>query len=520
MLIEKISFLKYASFGVITLLPLSCSNEEAKTVGNELPNIVLIYADDLAWNGIGYNGAEYYETPNIDKLAAQGMIFTNAYANAPFCSPSRACMLSGLYTPRHDIYIPGKILRGDQRSRKFIPPENKYNMDTSIVTLAEMLKTKGYVSACIGKYHVGVDDYAPKHQGFDVELGGCYGKTPTYFYPYQNADGTYGIFDLPNGKEGEYLTDRLTKEALNFIDSNKEAPFFLYLAHYAPHTPIEAKQELIEKYKDKDSSGQRENPTYAAMIESLDKSVGRVLAKVEELGITENTVFIFYSDNGGYNLVTNNAPLRGSKGTIYEGGIRVPLTIKWPGKIEPGSMCDVPVTGTDFYPTFMDMVGAEKKSFFTDGTSFYDLLFDPELKTERPALFWYVPCYLPAYDSAKYKRDNVTHLIKLTSYGRIKQDSSVQSHPSHTYPSWRTTPVNAIRKGKYKLVEFFEREELELYDLENDLGETTNLAEKMPELTRQLYDTLKYYRKKTGADFPLEKNPAYDPSYFTTYPVK
>lgn len=253
------------------------------------------------------------------------------------------------------------------------------------------------------------------------------------------------------------------------------------------------------------------------MIESLDESVGRVLLKVEELGLTENIVFIFYSDNGGYNLVTSNKPLRGSKGTIYEGGIRVPLTIKWPGKIEPGSICNVPVVGSDFYPTFMDIVGADKSKFYTDGTSFYNLLSNPELEEDRPALFWYVPCYLPAYDSSMYVRDNVEHLIELTSYGRIKQDSSIQSHPSHTYPSWRTTPVNAIRKGKYKLIEFFEREELELYDLENDIGETNNLAKQMPELTKELYDTLKYYRQKTGAQFPLKKNPEYNESYFTNY---
>ncbi len=446
------------------------------------PNFVFIYIDDLGWRDVGFMGSEYYETPNVDRLAGQGMVFTNAYANAPNCAPSRASLMTGQYTPRHGIYTVNNAARGDSRFRKLIPTENKTTLDLEAVTLAEALRSIGYVTGHIGKWHLGGDGHLPTDQGFDVNVAGReYGSPPDYFYPYENR--TNQLSDLQDGgAAGEYLTDRLTDEALRFLEDHSEQPFFLYLSHYAVHTPIRAKEGIVERFRAKAGSGGHDNPVYAAMVASVDESVGRVLAKVDELGFRDNTVVVFYSDNGGYGPATSMAPLRGSKGMLYEGGIREPLVVRWPGHIAPGSSCDTPVIGIDFYPTLLAMAGIEiPTTHELDGVSLLPVLTQTGTLPERD-LFWHFPAYLEA-------------------------DRSVEG-------PWRTTPAGAVRSGDYKLIEFFEDGTLELYDLTNDIGEQHDLATEMPNRTRELYHLLLEWRSAVNAPVPTETNPDFDPAAF------
>jgi arylsulfatase A-like enzyme len=444
------------------------------------PNIILILIDDLGWRDLAVMGSQYYETPNIDRLAGQGMLFTQAYANAPNCAPSRASLLSGQYAPRHGIYTVGSAARGNARERRLIPVDNKTALDLEIVTIAELLQAAGYATGHFGKWHLGGAGHLPTDQGFDVNVAGNeLGTPPSYFYPYEGARGQ--LSDLAQtGAAGEYLTDRLTDEALRFLEANVGRPLFLYLSHYAVHTPIRAKDEIVDRFRDKVVRGGHNNPTYAAMIYSVDESVGRVMAKVNELGISENTVVFFFSDNGGFGPVTSMAPLRGSKGMLYEGGIREPLIVRWPGVIEAGSMTDEPVIGTDLYPTIMDMTGlAHPTGQILDGVSLVPLLGGTGVLSERP-LFWHFPAYLEA-------------------------DRSVAG-------PWRTTPVAAVRRGRYKLVQFFENNRLELYDLENDVGEGRNLATSQPDTTSVLLRLLEDWRAATDAPVPTEPGPEFDRS--------
>ena len=443
------------------------------------PNIVLIYIDDLGWRDVGFMGSTYYETPNIDRLAEGGIVFTNAYANAPNCAPSRASLLTGQYTPRHGIYTVASPARGESRHRKLIPTPNNTTLDTSFVTLAEALKTAGYATALVGKWHLGGDGHLPTDQGFDVNVAGNHrGSPPGYFYPYQR--NTYTLADLqPGGHDGEYLTDRLTDEALRFIESNADQPFFLYLPHYAVHTPIQAKDSLIEHYRQKPGDDAHNNPTYAAMIASVDESVGRVLNTLDERGLTDNTIVVFFSDNGGYGPATSMAPLRGSKGMLYEGGIRVPLAVYAPGLLPEARRDDTPVIGTDLYPTLLAMAGIPlplNQPF--DGVNLRPLLTDATPPAPR-ALHWHFPAYLERY--------------------------------SNIVGPWRTTPAAAVRQGDFKLIEFFEDGSLELYNLRDDLGEQNNLTETMPEKTQELHTLMQAWRDSLNAPVPTELNPEYDP---------
>ncbi len=445
------------------------------------PNIVFIYIDDLGWRDVGFMGSRYYETPHVDGLAAQGMVFTNAYANAPNCAPSRASLMTGQYTPRHGIYTVNSAARGPSRLRRIVPPENKTTLDLEAVTLAEALRDAGYATGHFGKWHLGGAGHLPTDQGFDVNVAGReYGSPPGYFYPYANRTNQLGDLQT-GGADGEYLTDRLTDEALRFMeDHSEERPFFLYLSHYAVHTPLRAKEEIVERYRTKEGSDGHDNPVYAAMVASVDESVGRVLAKLDELGLSDNTVVIFYSDNGGYGPATSMAPLRGSKGMLYEGGIREPLVVRWPGHVAPGSSSDTPVIGTDFYPTLLAMAGAGLPvAHELDGVSLLPILTRGGALRERP-IFWHFPAYLEA-------------------------DRSVEG-------PWRTTPAGAVRFGDFKLIEFFEDGRLELYDLARDIGEEHNLANEMPDKTRELHDLLLDWREAVNAPVPTERNPAYDPA--------
>ncbi len=438
------------------------------------PNIVLIVADDLGWKDVGFMGSKFYETPNLDALAKQSLLFTNAYTAAANCAPSRACLFSGMNTPRHGIYTVGTSERGDEASRKLIPVKNIEILADSIFTLSEALQQAGYYTANIGKWHIGKD---PKTQGFDYNVGGTnQGSPPSYFSPYK-------IPAIKDGPAGEYLTDRLTTEAVSFLKENSKKQFFLYLPYYAVHTPLQVPPTLKEKYERKTKTSGQKHATYAGMIESLDVNIGRILHQLDELKLTKNTIVIFTSDNGGIRNISYQDPLRAGKGSYYEGGIRVPLIIRWPGKVAEGSKTDVPVTNMDFYPTILDILSIRSKNSKLDGKSFLPVLKGGTL-AERP-LYWHFPIYLQAYDSG-------------TDDGRD--------------PAFRTRPGAAIRLGDWKLHEYYEDNALELYNLKEDLGERNNLASKNPAMAKKLHDRLLSWQKEVNAPIPTKPNPNFNPA--------
>ncbi len=433
----------------------------------EKPNFILIVVDDLGWTDLGCTGSRLHETPNIDKLAAEGMKFTQAYAACTVCSPTRAAILTGKYPAR--LHITDWI-EGHQRPKaKLKVPDWTRYLPLEEVTLAEALKEGGYVSASIGKWHLGGEEYSPEKQGFDHNIGGTHrGQPPSYLSPYR-------IPTLKNGSPGEYLTDREAAEAVRFIEEQRARPFFLYLPHYAVHNPLQAKAGLVAKYRGKLEPGApHSHPVYAAMVESVDRALGRIVSTLADLKLSRRTVIIFTSDNGG--LVRNrgenrtlNTPLRAGKGSAYEGGVRVPLIIKWPGVTEPGSVSEEPVMSIDFYPTFLAMAGQKpREGQVIDGASLVPLLRQ-EGNLNRAELYWHYPHY----------------------------------HPGGA------TPYGAIRQGDFKLIEFYEDGKFELYNLKEDIGETNNLAETQLLKVRQLGNRLEAWRKHVGAQMPA-KNPDYE----------
>lgn len=469
------------SFLVLPLLGLSVNCKSANHVINnnvdsveiQRPNIILILADDLGWMDVNYMGSTYYETPHIDKLASQGMQFSDAYAAAANCTPSRACLMSGQNTPRHGIYTVGTSERGNVATRKLIPTVNKNVLADDVYTLAEALNDAGYYTSIFGKWHIGAD---ARTQGFDFKVGGNGKGLNKYFSPYENP----GIED---GPVGEYLTDRLTTDAIKDIEDHKDEPFFIYLPHFAVHTPIEAPADLIQKYKNKANSSLQNDPVYAAMIESLDSNVGRLLQKLDDLDLAKNTIIIFSSDHGGIRAISNQAPLRAGKGSYYEGGLRVPQIIRWPGKVAPGSKSSVPVTSLDLYPTLLDILNVKSKSTL-DGQSILPVLTGGTIP-ERP-LYWHFPIYLQAYDK--------------------DLDDSRD-------PLFRTRPGSTIRLGNWKLHEYFEDGALELYNLKTDIGERNNVAAQNPAVTTKLHNMLKNWRNEVNAPVPTDLNPKYNPNF-------
>ena len=446
------------------------------------PNIVFILADDLGWKDVGFMGSRYYETPHLDRLTREGIVFTQAYTNGPNCAPTRASLLSGQYSPRHGVYTVGSSERGKSKQRKLIPTKNKTTLDASVVTLAEAPKPAGYVSASMGKWHLGNDpELGPVGQGFDVNVGGYEAGHPnSYFSPYRNPT-------LPDGPPGEYLTHRLTAEALKFIEDHRTRPFFLYLPHYAVHTPLQAKKAMIEKYQQKTPSGGQGNSVYAAMVESLDQGIGRIMEKLDELKLADETMVIFYSDNGGVKRITSMAPLRGGKGMLYEGGVRVPLVVRWPGRIKAGTTCDEPVVSIDFYPTLLEIAKVKKpQGHVLDGKSLAPLLRGRGRALPFPrAIFWHFPAYLQG--QADGARD--------------------------VY--FRTRPAGAVRWGHWKLIEYFEDGKLELYNIREDIGEARNLAEECPDETRRMHQMLRDWRRSLNAPVPDQANPEYNPTAST-----
>lgn len=431
--------------------------------GPPRPNVVLILIDDLGWTDLGCQGSTFYETPRIDELCAQGMRFTAAYSNGPNCAPSRASLLTGRYPPRHGITQVGKRPRGRAEHRKLIEHPSRTALRPEEVLISEVLQRAGYRTGAFGKWHVGRGASRAAEQGFDVDA--TFGNVG-HRAPWRRPAGPLG-----RGAPGEYLTDRLTDLAVEFVEANRERPFFLYLAHHAVHTPIQGRPEKVARYARKASSpGSHGHAEYAAMIESVDESVGRILDALERNGLAERTLVVFTSDNGGHERYTTNRPLRGGKGMLYEGGIRVPLIVRWPGRVPRGSVCDVPVLLMDLFPTFAAAAGVRlDPELEVDGEDLTPL-WTGAGEWRRDAVFWHFPHYLEGY---------------VPAHGR-----------------WRTTPAGAVRMGRYKLIEFFETGRVELYDLESDLGERHDLAAEMPERARELRERLARWREHVGARLP------------------
>lgn len=442
---------------------------------NRSPNVLFIYLDDFGWRDTEFMGSDFYETPNLDRIAETGMVFTNAYACAANCAPSRASLLSGQYSPRHEIYNVGTSRRGKPKfgSLMHVPGTDTLRPETR--TWAEQIRSAGYTTATMGKWHLSGD---PLPHGFDVNVGGSHSGSPPkgYFPPHPNAPG------LEDAPEDEYLTDRLHDEALRFIETNRERPWLLYLTHFAVHTPLQGKPDLVDKYEAKPPGELHDSAVMAAMIESVDVGVGRILERLDELGLADETVVILSSDNGGYGPATSMSPLKGYKGTYYEGGIRVPLAVRWPDVVDPGSISEVPVTGVDLYPTLCAITAAKLPSDQPlDGVDLTPLLRGDGQLSDR-ALFWHFPAYLQSYSRKDGQRD----------------------------PLFRSRPCGVIRDGDWKLIEYFEDGAIELFNLRDDIGETENLTVARPGRAEALLVKLRRWRDQTAAPVPTEPNPRYD----------
>lgn len=464
----------------LLLFPLLVFASPAEAKDGERPNLLFIFLDDYGWRDCGFMGSDYYETPNLDQLASESVVFTNAYSASANCAPARACLLSGQYTPRHEIYNVGTQRRGKREHGKLMHVPGVDTLPTSIRTWASMIQDAGYTTGTIGKWHLSKD---PRPYGFDVNIGGTHSGSPPrgYFPPHNKVPG------LENAPKGEYLTDRLTDEAIGFIEGQAGHPWMLYLTHFAVHTPLQAKRELVQKYESKPKGELHNSAVMAAMIESVDDGVGRIVQSLKDQQLYENTIVVFTSDNGGYGPATSMAPLKGYKGTYYEGGIREPMFIRWPGHTAAGTTCETPVINVDLYPTFCEMLGvAMPDSQQIDGESLAALVAGEELPSDHRlntrALYWHFPAYLQSYQVTHGQRDLL----------------------------YRSRPCSIIRKGKWKLHEYFEDGGLELYDLKSDVSESTNLAQSQPRIAEQLHSDLVSWRNSINAPVPSTPNPHYD----------
>ena len=460
---------------ILIIVCFSCN----KTINNKNPNIVLIVADDLGWTDLSFMGSNYYQTPNIDRLAKRGITFYNAYASATNCSPSRASMLSGKYTPEHGIFTVGESERGNKKTRKLIPIENKEEIGKDFFLIPEMLKTLGYTNGHFGKWHLGKEGNYPEQNGFDVNFGGCENGGPGkggYTSPYNNPK-------IKDGPVGEYLTDRIGNEVVNFIDENQSKTFFAYVPFYSVHTPIEPKLEYEKKYRKIKGNQYHNRADFAGMIQSLDENVGKILDKIQELNLIEKTLIIFTSDNGGIRSISNQFPLRAGKGSYYEGGIKVPLIFSWGKKIAANTKSYERVSNIDFFPTIKNIVGY-KKRIELEGVDLSPVFND--MKLPERSLFFHFPIYLEPYDVYK---DNGTD------------------------PIFRTKPGSVIIKNDWKLHHYFENNSIELYNLIEDVSESKNLSEENKEKTNELYEELNKWRKLNNAPIPYKINPDYDPIF-------
>jgi arylsulfatase A-like enzyme len=434
------------------------------------PNIVLFYADDLGWTDLSAQGSDYYESPRIDSLARDGMRFNRAYAGAANCAPSRACLMTGLYTPRHGVYTVGESDRGKSKDRKLIPINNQTVLDRKFPTLAGVLKGAGYSTCIAGKWHLSKD---PKDYGFDVNFGGCeWGQPKSYFSPYHSRV-------LKDGPKGEHLPARLASEVSAWIKEKKDGPFFVYFPFYSVHTPIQAPDDLTAAFARKPPGKEHGSAKYAAMIKAMDSAVGKVLDTLDELELADDTIVIFTSDNGPYGDISSARPLRGSKGMFYEGGIREPLFIRWSGRVKPGGTSEVPVHQVDLLPTLASIANATPPALL-DGQSLVPLFNGGSI--EDRSLFWHFPAYLQGY----------------------------KNNPGARSPSFRTTPCSVIMKGHWKLIEYFEDGATELYDLSRDPSEESDLSKSNAKQTKSLHQELIGWRKATNAPVPTQPNPDYE----------
>ncbi len=432
-------------------------------------NVILILIDDLGWTDLGCQGSKFYETPHIDRLAAGGMRLSSGYSACTVCSPTRAAVMTGKYPAR--LHVTDWIEGHKRPFAKLKVPDWTMQLPHEETTIAEVFQSAGYTTAHIGKWHLGGEDFWPKTQGFDQNIGGNHrGQPPSYFFPYETA--AIKLPGLSQGQPGEYLTDRLTDEAARFITANKNQPFFLYLPHYTVHTPLQARPELVAKYRAKAErlpEAAQKNAVYAAMIESLDDGIGRIMATLDELRLREQTIVVFTSDNGGLMSSTSNAPLRVGKGSAYEGGVRVPLIVSYPPAIASGTTSNVPAMSIDLLPTLVDLCGlAPKVKLSCDGISLAAALKQTG-KVQRDALYWHYPHY----------------------------------HPGGA------TPYGAARAGDYRLVEFYEDSRVELYHLHDDVGEQRDLAASQPAKRDELLALLHAWRKDVNAQMPTP-NPDHD----------
>jgi len=463
-------------FTLALVLLIGCSAMAA-----DKPNIVFVMADDLGYTDLGVTGSDYYLTPNLDKFASQSMVFSAAYANCANCAPTRAALMSGMYAPRTGVYTVGNSDRGKASDRMLIPTPNKDTLAPEFVTIAEVLKSAGYTTAHMGKWHLGDGPTDPEAQGFDINIGGGHNGHPrSFFSPYRNVD------HIPDSPKGEYLTDRLTREAADFIGEQKDAdnPFFLYLPLYTVHTPIQPEPRFVEANRTRLKTDNEKKLKYAAMVESMDHYVGRVLDAIDAHGFADNTLVVFTSDNGGHGGYTDHTPLRGSKGMFYEGGIRVPLFVRYPGVAKAGSTFDEPVVLLDFFPTFTEAGrGRLPESQPVDGVSLLSVLKDPDASLDREAIYFHFPAYLQGYaggEGAEAQR-----------------------------PPWRATPCSAIRSGDWKLIQYFETGHVEMFNLKDDPGEQNDLTETHMTKAQELVSQLIAWRRATNAPVPTEKNPEY-----------
>jgi arylsulfatase A len=458
-------FIKSAFFSTAALALPGCSNGlRVKKPVEHKPNFLFILADDLGWSQLGCYGSQYYETPNIDRLATQGMKFTDAYAACPVCSPTRASIMTGKYPAR--LHLTDFIAGGNFPYEKYKQPDWQKFLPLKEVTFAEVIKTVGYTTASFGKWHLSIAkkppqslQYNPDKQGFDE-----------YFVTYKPAPNHDPESDAHN-------VEIITEKSLEFLQKNKDNPFFLYVTHNTIHTPVMGKKKLVEKYKNKAVANLPQNsPVVAAMIEELDDSVGKLLAKLDELNIADKTIVIFFGDNGGLEKSAKQTPLRSGKANLYEGGVREPLIVRWPGVVQQNSTCNEVVTSVDFFPTFLDILGLKNKAGESiDGLSLLPLLHHTG-HLNRKAIFWHYPHY---------------------------HSSSIG-------------PCGAVRMGDFKLIEWFDEticgpgNRFELYNLKHDIGEQNNLSKKLPIKTMQLKNMLANWRKKVGAQI-MVPNPDYDP---------
>jgi len=432
----------------------------ASSAADRPPNFIVILVDDLGWRDVGFMGNPFVETPHIDRLAKAGIVFTQAYSSAPNCAPTRACLMAGQYTPRHGVYtvVDPRQPAGSPWHR-LVAAHSESELATEVVTLPEALKPGGYATGFFGMWNLGRGRDGPRTpsgQGFD-----------TVVFPENLGFGKDAYFD----GQGNYLSDRLTDEVLSFMATNRSRPFFVYLADHAVHAPFDPKPALLAKYerKARGASDRRDDPAYAATIEAVDESVGRIVDGLSDLGLGDDTFVIFTSDNGGTQQYT--APLNGSKGQLYEGGIRVPLVVTGPSIKNVGSMSDMPVASIDIYPTLLELAGlTPPPDQILDGVSWAGIVRgSPPPKRQR--MFWHFPCYVG-----------------------------------------KATPSSAVREGDLKLIEFFEDGgRVELYNLRDDPGETRNLAAALPSKAQALSAALRGWQKETNAAVPRDANPAYDP---------